>query len=279
MSLVKYTRPNPIAVFLENFESEHTKTSYKTILQDFINLHQGASIEDIQLEHFVAYKRMLQTNGRSESTVAQHLSCLKSFFKFLKEQKWITVDPTQGLKVPKAITKTPTEALTDNEVKRIIEASKDDTDTVILTMLLHLGIRRAELLNIKKKDIYEVEDFLVVRVKGKGGKVRELPIVDWVKPTIAKLTLDKQDNDVLIMLDASNVYRRVKSAAKRAGITKAITPHSCRATAITKAIEAGAVITDVADFAGHSSISTTQLYWKRRNGLKNSPTFKLKYSS
>jgi site-specific recombinase XerD len=73
------------------------------------------------------------------------------------------------------------------------------------------------------------------------------------------------------------VYKIFKRYAKQIGITRSVSPHSARATVATKALENNVPITQVADDLGHADIKTTQIYWKRRNGLKNSLVHKLDY--
>jgi integrase/recombinase XerD len=119
----------------------------------------------------------------------------------------------------------------------------------------------------------------VLKITGKGGKIRELPFNDRAKVALENFLLLNQHNsdDLLFPYDETTIYKAFKRYASRVGITKRVSPHSARATAITKALETGAVITDVADMAGHADIKTTQVYWKRRKGLEDSPVHKLDY--
>lgn len=276
MELVLLSK-NPINIFLENFDSQTTKVTYKQVLEEFWTNILRHNTKNLSIASLVDYKNSLKTKGQSSATIHKKLSCIKSFCSFLHQNGYVNHNPAASLKIGKVVNENPTEALTDAEVRKIIEHSSDDLDKLILTLLLQLGIRRSELLNIKKKDFYYVGDQLVLKIVGKGNKVRELPVTDFLKEIIAICYISKSDEDHLITLDASNVHRRIKKAAKRAGITKRISAHSCRATAITKAIESGCTMSDVAIMAGHRSIQTTQLYFRQRDGLKNSPIFKLNY--
>ena len=79
-------------------------------------------------------------------------------------------------------------------------------------------------------------------------------------------------------MDAGNVRKIVKKYAENVGITRRVSAHSCRATAISHLLDTQKVpIRDVADFAGHSSINTTSLYDKKRKGLDESAAYKIKY--
>ena len=82
----------------------------------------------------------------------------------------------------------------------------------------------------------------------------------------------------LLQVSVSTIYAIVKKYAKIIGVTRNVSPHSCRATAISQLLENGESPRNVADFAGHSSVNTTiGSYDKKRDGLKNSSAMKLKF--
>ena len=81
-------------------------------------------------------------------------------------------------------------------------------------------------------------------------------------------------------LNGSSVYRIIEKYAKVCGINKKVSPHSCRATAISHLLDTQKTpIRDVAIFAGHSKITTTERYDKRREGLDNSAAYDIDYFS
>ncbi len=80
-------------------------------------------------------------------------------------------------------------------------------------------------------------------------------------------------------MDGSTVYRIIEKYAKICGITKKVSPHSCRATAISHLLDTKKTpIRDVAIFAGHSKITTTERYDKRRDNLDNSAAYEVDYN-
>lgn len=268
-------RMNPLAIFLGNFESEHTRKAYLTDIIEFFRVVDVTDLQKISLDEFVVYKRYL--DNRTSNTIRRKLSSVRSFFKWLYEQGHITSDPSQGLKLPKQKVTKATEALTDLEVRKLLNSITDKKDYAAIFLLLHLGLRSSELLKITSKDIYESDNMLIVAILGKGGKKREMPVSDFVRPILNEVKQSSVEDLPLFDITSVTLFRKIKKYAKKAGIKKNISAHSFRATAITKVIEQGAPITEVADFAGHTNISTTHIYWKRRKGLKNSPALKLAY--
>jgi len=81
-------------------------------------------------------------------------------------------------------------------------------------------------------------------------------------------------------MDGSTIYRVIEKYAKAIGITRKVSPHSCRATAISHLLDTQKTpIRDVAIFAGHSQITTTERYDKRRKGLDDNAAYKVDYQS
>lgn len=274
--------------FILNFGSKHTQRAYMGDLKDFFAFFDERQIffnhpSDLQLIHFIAYRDSLKANGMAAKTVARKLASIKSLMEWFQENGHITLNPAASLKVPKAEVESPTNALTDEEVRAMLDAPDINTKdgamhSLVLHFLFMFGIRRAELVNLEASSVYQVGSDLVLRVKGKGGKVREIPFNERVKKAYqAYLPHFNPLSDTLFDISSTTVYSIFKRYAAKVGIKKSVSPHSARATVATKALETNTPITDVADLLGHSDISTTQIYWKRRNGLKNSPVHKLDY--
>lgn len=268
--------------FIVNFASPKTRRAYKGDLECFVSfLEKYNRIQDFPLTltvaDFIAFRDWMAKGGMSEKTVARRMATVKSFMKWLVAEGLIISNPAGNVRVKAPNVKNPTEAFSDNEVSKILKIASNLQDQLILSLLFFLGIRRSELVSIKLTDIFEIENMTALRVYGKGNKVRELPLTPELQNLVTKYLEQYSPKDLLIPVGVDTVSRIIKRYAKKVGIKKRVSPHSCRATAITKALEQGSAITEVADMAGHSNISTTQIYWKRRNGLKSSPIHKLKY--
>lgn len=272
--------------FILNFASKHTQKAYMTDLKgffDFLGSHgvHASHPRDLSLIHFIAYRDFMVKEGMSPKTVARKISAIKSLMDWFQENKHITVNPAASLKIGRADAQSPTQALTDEEVVKLINSPKAGSEhQLMLIFLFMFGLRKCELLGIKMSDIYYVGDHLVLKITGKAGKMRELPFNQHAKAALEKFLLlnqQKSEDDILFQYNSASIHKIFKRYSSRVGITKRVSPHSARATAITKALESGAIITDVADMAGHADIKTTQIYWKRRRGLESSPIHKIVY--
>jgi site-specific recombinase XerD len=275
--------------FILNFASKHTQQAYMSDLQSFFGFFDERKVffnhpSDLQLIHFIAYRDHLRQSGMARKTVARKIASVKSLMKWFQENGHIQSNPAASLKVPKAEVEAPTNALTDEEVRAMLAAPDASTKdgalhSLVLYFLFMFGIRRSELVGIKVNDIYSVNSKLVLKVRGKGNKDREIPFnakAQQALDTYYKFVTLQSDSYVFD-LSTEAVYAIFKRYAARAGIKKNVSPHSARATVATKSLENNAPITEVADLLGHSDISTTQIYWKRRQGLDNSPVHKLDY--
>lgn len=285
--------------FILNFASKHTQRAYMADLVsffEFLNDHKVTvrQVTDLALVHFIAYRDSMTQKGMSSKTVARKLSSVKSLMDWMVDNGQLKNNPAASLKIGRADAETPTQALTDEEVVKLLNAPDILTEEgrlhqLMMIFMFMFGLRRSELVQIRLRDIYQNGNHLVLKVTGKGGKVRELPfngkakiaLESYLKNLVPAIGPDdfllQNAAKRSISLHTDTVYKLFKRYAKRIGITKCVSPHSARATAITKALETGAVITDVADMAGHSDIKTTQIYWKRRKGLDDSPVHKLDY--
>lgn len=271
--------------FILNFASKHTQKAYMKDIEEFFNFLNRRNIilnspSDLGVVHFIAYRDWMDQSGMTAKTVARRISSIKSLMEWFLQNGHIKFNPASSLRVGRAETSKPTQALTDEEVVKLLNAPvAGSAHQLMLIFMFMFALRRSELISIKLSDIYQVGNHLVLKITGKGGKMRELPFNDKAKLALEKFLLLNQKNseDLLFPVEATTVNKFFKRYATKVGITKRVSPHSARATAITKALESGAIITDVADMAGHSDIKTTQIYWKRRRGLEDSPVHKLDY--
>ena len=165
----------------------------------------------------------------------------------------------------------------------------------ILCVLLHLGLRKGELIDLKMGDLDVERGIPVVKVRGKGHRVRILPITKTVQAYIEHylfvcrrdradkmaplFTPTKNPRTKVLMkpLNPNNITYLVSRYAKKAGVLKPISPHSCRATCISHALDRKATHRSVQHLAGWSTPLMIQRYDKRREDLANSAAFLIDY--
>lgn len=292
--------------FFHNFQSPHTRKSYRIdLLQlfEFLsdNFFSVKSYAQIERVHIVAFRNWLNDNEMAPKTINRKLASASSFFDFLIEKGLIQYNPCSSIKRPRQEVKNATNDLSDEEISKLL-ALIDQLEgpgllhKAILYTLFTTGIRKAELINLKIKNIVQKEDQYVIEIVAKGGKrltkvlhpkcyevIQEylalhlnenekLHPEDWVfRPSRNPLNPEH----TLKPLNPKSVDYIIKSWCKKAGITTRISPHSARASYIGSALENGIDLYKISKDVGHSSVKTTEEYNKRRQKLSESPVFGL----
>lgn len=293
--------------FLGNFLSPQTKRAYIKDLELFFNFlksgnQQVVHPKDIEAHHFQVYRDSMIENKLSSATINRRLVAIRSFLKWSVASKYTDHNPLDSVKLPKVTNESPTIAFDDHEVREMINAPDTSNKSgichrITLVLLFNLGLRRSELAKIKIKDIYQDRGHWVLRIMGKGNKERNLPLsptiifeIEHYKKQLADIgNMILNDEDFIIQsrpkgkntipTDGSTIFRIVNRYAKLLGINKRVGAHSCRATVISHLLDTqNSPIRDVAIFAGHSNITTTERYDKRRKNLDNSAAYKVDYS-
>lgn len=294
-----------ITEFLVQFLSEDTKTAYIKDLKFFFDfLKSGNALishpSEIKSFHFQLYRDHLMERSLASATINRRLVCIRSFIKWAVAARLMDHNPLDTIKLPKVQTESPTVAFDDEEVNLMINAPdvrthKGCTHRLIMVMLFNLGLRRSELINIKIFQLYQDRGHTVLRIHGKGDKVRLVPLSEMVQNEIQTYLdhikssgVELSAEDYLLQtdlgkknqkpMDGSTIYRVIERYAHGLGINKSVSPHSCRATVISHLLDTRLTpIRDVASFAGHANITTTERYDKRRKNLDKSAAYEVDY--
>jgi integrase/recombinase XerD len=265
---------------LEKSLSKHSVDAYLRDVQkliDFLVLrHELVSPENVLDEHIEALLSYLHELGLDPRSQARLLSGLKSFFKYLFLEDWITTDPTELITGPKLSRKIP-DFLTIEEIQAVLD-SIDLSDPLgirnraMLETLYASGLRVTELTTLKLSDYFP--DIGFIKVIGKTNKERIVPIGDEAIKYIEQylthvrktLPIKKTASDVLFLNRRGNALTRVmvfliiKNATEAAQIDKVVSPHTFRHSFATHLIDGGASLSVVQELLGHESIITTEIY-------------------
>lgn len=291
--------------FLVQFLSEDTKTAYIKDLKFFFDFLKSGNVvishpSEIKSYHFQLYRDHLIERTLASATINRRLVCIRSFIKWAVAARLMEHNPLDTIKLPKVQTESPTVAFDDDEVVQMINAPdtkthKGRSHRLIMVMLFNLGLRRSELINIKLFQLFQDRGHMVLRIHGKGDKVRLVPLSLNVQSEITSYLdhlkssgIDMGGEDYLLQtdlgkknarpMDGSTIYRVIERYAQSLGINKAVSPHSCRATVISHLLDTqNTAIRDVATFAGHANITTTERYDKRRKNLDKSAAYQVDY--
>lgn len=262
---------------LEKALSPNTLDAYMTDLQKLLHFLEGENIEipDVTPDDLQRFAAGLHDIGIHPRSQARILSGIKSFFHFLVIADYREADPSELLEGPKIGFRLP-EVLTVEEIDRIIstvdmEKKEGQRNRAILETLYSCGLRVSELCNLKISDLYFEEG--VIKVEGKGGKQRLVPIspraIKEIKYWFADRNLGKikkgYEDYVFLARWGNNisrimVFHMIKELAEKAGITKNISPHTFRHSFATHLLEGGANLRAIQCMLGHESIATTEIY-------------------
>ncbi|MEP6646398.1 MAG: site-specific tyrosine recombinase XerD [Saprospiraceae bacterium] len=223
---------------------------------------------------FLAALNDVEISHRSQ---ARMLSGVRSFFQYLMLEDMIKVDPTELVEGPKLGQYLP-EVLSYEEIMRMLEkidlsSAQGTRNKAIIETLYACGLRVSELTDLRISHIYP--DLQMIRVIGKNNKERLIPIGENALLQInlyldgdrnRMMNIDPSSADILFLnrrgkkLSRVTIFTMIKEAAKNAGITKTISPHSLRHSFATHLVEGGADLRAVQEMLGHASITTTEIY-------------------
>ena len=262
---------------LEKSLSANSIEAYLTDLDKLIRFVESegkdfATISYQDLQQFVAQLRDIGIHPRSQARI---ISGIKSFYRFLLLDEYITADPTELLESPKIGLKLP-EVLTVNEINDILDTidlslPEGQRNRAMLEVLYSCGLRVSELISLRYSDVYFDEGF--IRVEGKGSKQRLVPISETAIREIKNYLLDrnlmvvkKGFEDILFLsrrgtaLSRIMVFHIIKQQTEMAGVHKNVSPHTLRHSFATHLLEGGANLRAIQEMLGHEKITTTEIY-------------------
>ncbi|RLB07725.1 MAG: tyrosine recombinase XerC [Deltaproteobacteria bacterium] len=266
---------------LERGTSPHTCRAYRKDLESFATFlgKKGLPLDVTKIDHlmirlYLGY--LYKEEGVKRISVGRKLATLRTFFRYLKREGIIGKNPAKMVATPKGRKDLP-HALTVDEVFRLLD-TPDKTnplglrDWAILELLYSSGLRVAELTSLNMEDLDLAGG--MVRVMGKGGKERMLPIgskaAEALRAYLAhrKRLAGKGERSPKPLflnyrggrLSARSVARMVKKYLQKGGVWKNISPHTFRHSFATHLLDAGADLRGIQELLGHASLSTTQRY-------------------
>ena len=263
---------------LEAGHSENTVRAYRRDLRRLgeFALSRGVrspgDVTRVLLRDFVY---MLKDLGLSPATIRREVSAIRTYFGFLIGEGRLSADPSDRLESPQRGRRLP-ETLTVGEVDAILAAPHVEEplawrDRAFLELAYGAGLRVSELCGLGLTDLLLSEG--LVRVFGKGGKERLVPIGRGVIGAVStylhtvRPSLDRGKSVGRVLLNVRGeplsrvgAWGIVKRCARRAGITKRVTPHTLRHSFATHLLEGGADLRAVQEMLGHADLSTTQIY-------------------
>lgn len=257
--------------------TSNTEVSYQRDLikmADFLNKEGISDVRKVTGTSLQSYILYMEKEGKATTTISRTIASMKAFFHYVQSLGLLKENPTETLKAPKVEKKIP-EILTIEEMDCLLSqpshsSSKEIRDKAMLELLYATGIRVTELITLKVTDVNMTMGYITCNVR---GHQRTIPFGSEAKKALqlyfkeAREILVSDGSDEYLFTNCSGdpmsrqgFWKLVKYYAKKAGITKDITPHTLRHSFAAHLVAGGADLKDVQEMLGHSDISTTQLY-------------------
>lgn len=268
--------------FIASYSSEATRRTYTTQLRLWMAWcasHRLDPLADIRRPHVELYARELEARGLAAATVALKLVVLAGFYRYCVEEQLLEHSPAvQDVRRPKVSQESTRIGLDRNELGAfLVQAGLSGGNDHVLACLLGLNaLRVSEACGADLDDLALANGHRTLRIVGKGSKPALIPLAPRtaraIDAAVGNAPTDRSRADGS-RLDRHAAGRIVRRLAKRAGITKPISPHSLRHAAITAALDAGCSLRDVQDYARHADPRQTRRYDRARGALDRNRTY------
>jgi len=265
-------------LWMERGLADNSLSAYRSDLKHFsswLDQARGKKLLQAKKSDLLAYLAFLVELGIKPRSSARVLSCLRQFYQYALRENMLTTDPSAQLESP-VLGKPLPKSLTETEVEALLNApdlenAEGMRDRAMLELLYATGLRVSELTGLRPDQLNLAQG--VVRVTGKGGKERLVPLGDeaqyWVRlymRTARPELLHAAPAHCLFVtrrgdgMTRQAFWYRIKKHAQSAGISKHLSPHTVRHAFATHLVNHGADLRVVQMLLGHSDLSTTQIY-------------------
>ena len=266
-----------VAGFLQHLEkgrrlSSHTVKSYQRDIGLLLDMAGTTHLNELEIHHIRRCVARLHGMGYSGRSLARALSAWRGFFRFLMRDHGFTQNPCIGVRAPRTAKRLP-DALSPEEVKKLVELPADDAfavrDRAMFELFYSSGLRLSELTGLKPGDI----DFsdATVRVLGKGGKTRVVPVGRFALRCIQEWLGERdsvtrgQQSALFInhrgkSIGPRTVQQRLTMWSRKQGLAQDVHPHMLRHSFASHVLQSSGDLRAVQEMLGHASISTTQVY-------------------
>lgn len=250
--------------------SPHTVDAYRRDLMRFLAACGDLPLADFGRGHVQDWLVAQHAEGLAAGTLARRLSALRGMFDAAVRHGWCAENPADGVSPPRQPRRLP-RTLPPEQTQMLMRPGGNETnarDTALLAVMYGCGLRVSEAVGLDVADV-DLRSF-ELRVHGKGGKTRIVPLAEGVARLLAGHLRRRQeaepDSGAVFLnrrggrLSARSVQRMLKKRALAAGADTVVTPHRLRHSFATHLLAGGVDLRAIQELLGHASLATTERY-------------------
>jgi integrase/recombinase XerD len=263
-----------------------TRDAYALDLRQFTTWCRTRSLNlfAVRRSDIESFARDLEARGRARATVTRRLCTIAGFYKYAVEEELLDHSPAAHVRRPRVDYESHAIALDRNELGALLVAAGlgPPAEHALISLLALNGLRVSEATGADIEHMGLERGHWTLTITRKGGMVVTIPLAPRTARAI-DLAIDlaigeRTEGPVFLApdgrrLDRHGAGRIVRKTARRAGIGKAVTPHTLRHAFITAVLDAGVPLRDVPEAASHADPRTTMLYDRARGSLDRHATY------
>lgn len=244
--------------------SEFTLKAYE-IQSNLLIKHFGdIEVSMITTDCLKAYL-VLASKSLKPSSLGHRIRFIKSLFRWVHEEGYISKNPSSKLKEPKTGKRIP-KFLTKKDIEHLREACRSPREHAITEFMYSSGCRIGEIVRLNRNDINWTNHSIIV--KGKGDKEREVYFNTRSEIWLLRYINERNDEDPSLFVTERNPHRLsiaqtrhiIKQISTRSLINKGICPHQLRHSYATHMMDNGAPLEVIQSLLGHQKSETTKIY-------------------
>ena len=259
-----------------------TREAYALDLRQFTTWCRACSLPlfTVRRADIESFARDLEARGRARATVTRRLCTIAGFYKYAVEEELLEHSPAAHVRRPRLNYESHATALDRNELGGMLVAAGlgQPPEHALISLLALNGLRVSEATGADIEHLGLDRGHRTLTITRKGGKVVTIPLAPRTARAIDLATGERTDGPIFLAADGGRLDRHgagriVRKVARRAGITKTVTPHTLRHAFITAALDAGVPLRDVQEAACHADPRTTMRYDRARGSLDRHATY------
>ena len=259
-----------------------TREAYALDLRQFTTWCRAHSLNlfAVRRADIESFARDLEARGRARATVTRRLCTIAGFYRYAVEEELLEHSPAAHVRRPRLDYESHAVALDRNQLGAMLVAAGlgPPVEHALISLLALNGLRVSEATGANVEHLGLERGHRTLTITRKGGKVVTIPLAPRTARAIDLATGERSNGPIFLItdgrrLDRHGAARIVRRVARRAGITKNVSPHTLRHAFITAALDAGVPLRDVQEAASHADPRTTIRYDRARGSLDRHATY------